>query len=91
MTDPSLFFSRGCIYVLHPTPSKRCHQAPTATVSKLPPQEPREVKPKSPAPAAEGDILAQEAPSLAASQASEVAIPTQMHPYIWMWGNQKGL
>ena len=50
-----------------PPPSKRCCWAPTTTVSKLPPQEPGEVKPKPSTPAAEGDVLAQEALSLAIS------------------------
>ena len=61
-------------------PTKRHYQAPTATISKLPPQEPKEVKPESSALPAEGGILAQKAPSLAVSQALEVAIPTHMAP-----------
>ena len=67
-------------HVLCSTPSKKCHQAPITTVYKPPPQELREVKPKPSAPAAKGDVMAQEAPSLAISQALEVAIPTHMTP-----------
>ena len=53
---------------------------PYTTISKLPPQESEKVKPKPSALAAEGSRLAQEAPSLAVSQALEVAIPTHMTP-----------
>ena len=78
-------------HVLCPTPSKRHHQAPTTTVSRLPPQEPREVKPEPSTPAAEGDIMAQEVPSLAISQALEVAIPAHMTPLCLNKGCQMGL
>ena len=83
-------------------PTKRHCQAPTATISKLHLQEPEEVKPKPSAPAAEGGILAQEAPSLVISQALEVAIPAHMTPLhlnvggikrvykCWVEGSSKG-
>ena len=68
-------------------PTKKCCQAPNTTISKPPCQEPEEVKPKSSAPAAEGGILAQEAPSLAVSQTLDVAIPANMEPlHLNMWG-----
>ena len=70
-------------------PSKRHHQAPTATISKPPPQESGEVKPS--AAAAEGGALAQEAPSLAISQALEEAIPAHMALLHLNKGHQKGL
>ena len=63
-----------------PPSPKRCCHAPTTTVSKLPPQESEDIKPKPSAPAAEGTGLAPEAPSLAVSQALEVAIPAHMTP-----------
>ena len=66
--------------VLCPTPPKRCHQTPTATVSKLPPQESEGVEPEFSTPVAKGSGLAQEAPSLTVSQALKVAIPTYMRP-----------
>ena len=58
-------------------PTKRCHQAPTTTVSKPPPQEPEEVEPEYSAPVAEGGLLAQDTPSL---KALEVAIHANMAP-----------
>ena len=67
------------LHVLCLTPPKRC-QASTTTVSKLPPQESKAVKPKPSTTTAEESRLAQEAPSLAFSQALEVAIPTHMPP-----------
>ena len=63
-------------------PTKRCHQAPTVTVSKQPPQEPKKVKPKSAAPIAEGGLSTQEGPSLTISQALGIAIPATWHPFI---------
>ena len=73
-----------------PPPSKRHCQAPTATISKLPPQESGEVEPKPSAPAAEEGILAQKAPSLAISQALEIAIPAHMTPLCLNEGTSKG-
>ena len=80
--------SFSCVHC--PTPSKRHCQATTTTVSKLLPQKPREVKAESSAPAAEGGVLAQEVPSLAISQALEVAIPTHMAPLQLNVGASKG-
>ena len=61
-------------------PAKRHHQAPTATVSKPPTQEPEKVEPESFAPIHEGHIPGQETSSLTISQALEVAIPANMTP-----------
>ena len=72
-----------------PPPPKRHHYVPTATISKPPPQESEGVKPKPSIPAAEGSGLAQEASSMAVSQALEVAIPPIWHPFAWMWGHQR--
>ena len=73
-----------------PPPPKRCHQAPTTTICKLPPQESEKVKPKSSAPAAEGSGLAQEAPSLAVPEALEIAITAHMTPLHLNVGVSKG-
>ena len=91
------------LHVLYPTPPKRCHQAPTATISRPPPQKSEKIEPKPSAPAAEGSRLAQEASSLAVSQVLEVAIPFHMTPLClnvggtkrvytcWVEGCSKGL
>ena len=68
------------LHVLCPTPLKGCHHTPTTTVSKPPPQQSEGVEPEPSAPAAEQSGLAQEAPSLAVSQALEVVIPAHMTP-----------
>ena len=73
-----------------PPPPKRCHHAHTTTISKLPPHESKVVKPKPSTPAAEGSGLAQEAPSLAVSQALEIAIPAHMTPLCLNVGASKG-
>ena len=75
---------------LAPPPSKRHCQAPTATISKLLSQESGEVEPKPSAPAAEEGILAQKTPSLAISQALELAFPTHMMPLFLNVGTSKG-
>ena len=62
-------------------PVKRHQQTLFATMLKPPSQEHEEVDPESSAPMAEGGTQAQEAPSLAVSQALEVAIPTDMTPF----------
>ena len=59
---------------------KRHQQTPTTTMFKPPPQKPEGGDPESSGPIAEGDIQAQETPSLAVSQVLEVAIPTLMTP-----------
>ena len=66
------------LYVLCPTPTqKHCH-IPTATISKPPSQEPKEDAPEASILVARESELALEVPSLAASPASEVAIPAHM-------------
>ena len=63
-----------------PPPPKRCHHAPTTTVSKSPHQESEGVEPEASAPAVEGNGLALVVPSSAVSQSLDVAIPAHMTP-----------
>ena len=73
-----------------PSPPKRHCHAPTATISKLPPQESKGVEPEASAPVVEGTGLALEAPSSAVSQALEVTIPAHMTPLHLNVGEPKG-
>ena len=63
-----------------PLPPKKHHHAPTATISKLLPQEPKETVPEVSIPVVKEVELASEAPSSAATPALEVAIPTHVAP-----------
>ena len=69
--------------------TKKCHHTPTATTSKLPPQESKEAAPEVSAPVVEEVKLALEAPSLAVLQALEVAIPTHTAPLHLQLGGVK--
>ena len=65
-------------FVLHPTPTQKCCHAPTVTISKLPPQQPKEAVPVFSTPVVEEVKQVLEAPSSAVSQALEVAISAHM-------------
>ena len=64
----------------HPTPAKKCHHNPTATISRPPPQEPEKTVPKASTPVVKEAELALEVPSITGSQALEVAFPAHMAP-----------
>ena len=76
--------------VFHPTPTQECCLAPTATISKPPPQEPEETVPEVPTPAVEEVELAPESPSHAVAPALEVTIPTHMGPLCLQLGASRG-
>ena len=66
------------LQVLYPTPPKKCHQSPAATVSMPPSQEHQEATPEASAPAMIKSELALEVPSPAAPETAEEAIPAHM-------------
>ena len=70
-------------------PHLKCHHAPTATVSKLPPQESKQVTSEVSDPVDSEAELAPEASSSAGSQASEVAISGHMTPIHLQLGDIK--
>ena len=68
-----------------PPPSKKCHHAPTYTVSKLPPQEPEGV-PEASMHTGDRSFMAPEVPPSAASLALEEALPFNMQPFCLQLG-----
>ena len=71
----------------YPTPPKKHHHIPTATISKVHPQEPKEAAPEASAFVVREVKLALEAPSSAVSQSLEVAIPDHMTPLCLQLGH----
>ena len=76
---------------LPPHPTQEMLPCPTATISKLPPQEPEETVPEVPTPAVKEVKLASEAPSPAFTPALEVAIPAHMAPLCLQLGVSRGV
>ena len=77
------------LHVLCHTPTQKCHQSPTATISVSPPQEHQEAAPEDSTPAVKKSELALEVPSPAATEALEVAIPIHVTPLCLQLGGIK--
>ena len=70
-------------------PPKKCHPAPTVTVSQLPPWEPEKVASKVSGLITEKGKQALGIPSLVSSKAPEKTIPTHMQPLCLQLGGIK--
>ena len=71
-----------------PPPPTKCCPAPTATISKLPPQESKGVEPKVPTPVNGGLNWHQRLPPQLSPKLLRWPSPTTWHPFACRWGNQ---